>query len=242
MQSLRTWGFDGSSTNQATGQVSDLVLKPVVTYPDPVRGGSDVLVLCEVFTVDNKPHGSNTRSLLRPVAGQFADQEPLFGIEQEYTFFRGSRPLGFPEVGYPAPQGGYYCGVGADEIFGREIVEKHLDNCLAAGLTISGINAEVMPGQWEFQVGPLNPLDVADQLWIARWLLYRTAEDFGVSATPGSQACRGRLERRGCAHQLLHQGDAVEGTTRSSRPARLSAATTSRASTSSSTARAWRLA
>ncbi|MET9022634.1 glutamine synthetase [Actinopolymorpha sp. NPDC004070] len=186
-----TWGFDGSSTNQATGRFSDLVLKPVATYPDPIRGGSDVLVLCEVFTVDDTPHRSNTRSLLRPVAEQFADQEPLFGIEQEYTFFQGSRPLGFPEAGYPAPQGGYYCGVGADEIFGREIVEKHLDNCLAAGLTISGINAEVMPGQWEFQVGPLNPLDVADQLWIARWLLYRTAEDFGISATLDPKPAKG---------------------------------------------------
>ncbi|GAA2760740.1 glutamine synthetase [Actinopolymorpha rutila] len=186
-----TWGFDGSSTNQATGHFSDLVLRPVATYPDPIRGGSNVLVLCEVLTVDDRPHGSNTRALLRPVAEQFAGQEPLFGIEQEYTFFRGSRPLGFPEAGYPAPQGGYYCGVGADEIFGREIVEKHLDNCLAGGLTISGINAEVMPGQWEFQVGPLNPLDVADQLWIARWLLYRTAEDFGVSATLDPKPAKG---------------------------------------------------
>ncbi|MFD8071228.1 glutamine synthetase [Streptomyces sp. NPDC059718] len=177
------WGFDGSSTNQAEGHSSDRVLKPVATYPDPIRGGDDLLVLCEVFNIDDTPHSSNTRALLRPVAEQFAGQESLFGIEQEYTFFQGSRPLGFPEAGYPAPQGGYYCGVGADEIFGREIVEQHLDNCLAAGLGISGINAEVMPGQWEFQVGPLSPLEVADQLWVARWLLYRTAEEFGVSAT-----------------------------------------------------------
>ncbi|WP_241827830.1 glutamine synthetase beta-grasp domain-containing protein [Actinopolymorpha singaporensis] len=99
-----TWGFDGSSTNQATGHFSDLVLRPVATYPDPIRGGSAVLVLCEVFTVDDKPHGSNTRALLRPVAERFAGQEPLFGIEQEYTFFQGSRPLGFPEAGYPAPR------------------------------------------------------------------------------------------------------------------------------------------
>ncbi|NEE31626.1 glutamine synthetase, partial [Streptomyces sp. SID7982] len=95
---------------------------------------------------DMTPHESNTRAALRPVAEQFAGQAPIFGIEQEYTFFDGHRPLGFPEGGFPAAQGGYYCGVGADEIFGREIVEKHLDNCLAAGLGISGINAEVMPG------------------------------------------------------------------------------------------------
>ncbi|TKA10182.1 glutamine synthetase [Actinacidiphila oryziradicis] len=186
-----TWGFDGSSTNQAEGHASDRVLKPVASYPDPIRGGDHILVMCEVFNIDGTPHESNTRALLRPIAEKFAAQESLFGIEQEYTFFKGSRPLGFPEGGFPAPQGGYYCGVGADEIFGRDVVEKHLDNCLAAGIGISGINAEVMPGQWEFQVGPLSPLDVSDQLWVARWLLYRTAEDFGVSATLDAKPAKG---------------------------------------------------
>ncbi|SOD58872.1 L-glutamine synthetase [Streptomyces zhaozhouensis] len=186
------WGFDGSSTNQAEGHASDRVLRPVASFPDPIRGGENLLVLCEVFdTDDDTPHSSNTRALLRPVAERFGGQEPLFGIEQEYTFFKGSRPLGFPENGFPAPQGGYYCGVGADEIYGREIVEAHLENCLRAGLGISGINAEVMPGQWEFQVGPLSPLEVADQLWVARWLLYRTAEDFGVSATLDPKPAKG---------------------------------------------------
>ncbi|MEV7900332.1 glutamine synthetase [Streptomyces anulatus] len=188
---LPIWGFDGSSTNQAEGHASDRVLKPVFTCPDPIRGGADILVLCEVFNIDMTPHESNTRAALRPLAEQFAGQAPIFGIEQEYTFFDGHRPLGFPEGGFPAAQGGYYCGVGADEIFGRDIVEKHLDNCLTAGLGISGINAEVMPGQWEFQVGPLSPLEVSDQLWVARWLLYRTAEDFNVSATLDPKPVKG---------------------------------------------------
>ncbi|GIG65808.1 glutamine synthetase [Phytomonospora endophytica] len=188
---LPIWGFDGSSTNQAAGSASDCVLKPVFSCPDPIRGGDDVLVLCEVLLTDMTPHPSNRRAQLAPVAERFAEQEPIFGIEQEYTFFAGSRPLGFPEGGFPAPQGGYYCGVGADEIFGRDIVEKHLDNCLKAGLGLSGINAEVMPGQWEFQVGPLSPLEVSDHLWVARWLLYRTAEEFGVSATLDPKPVKG---------------------------------------------------
>ncbi|HAN30593.1 MAG TPA: glutamine synthetase [Myxococcales bacterium] len=177
------WGFDGSSTNQAEGHASDCALNPVFSCPDPVRGGPDRLVMCEVLNIDGTPHPSNKRSPLAAVVERAADLEMWFGIEQEYTFFDGIKPLGWPDNGFPAPQGGYYCGVGADEVYGREIVEVHLEACIDAGLAISGINAEVMPGQWEFQIGPLGPLEVSDQLWIARWLLYRIAEDYGVSAT-----------------------------------------------------------
>ncbi|MFI5053325.1 MAG: glutamine synthetase [Acidimicrobiia bacterium] len=188
---LPIWGFDGSSTHQAPGSNSDCVLQPVASFADPTRGGGDVLVMCEVLLPDMTPHVTNTRAMLRPIAEAFADQEPLFGIEQEYTFFKDGRPYGFPPNGYPAPQEFYYCGVGADEVFGRDVVEAHLDACLQAGLGISGINAEVMPGQWEFQVGPLSPLDVSDQLWVARWLLYRVAEDFGVAATLDPKPVKG---------------------------------------------------
>jgi glutamine synthetase len=192
LKDLPIWGFDGSSTNQAPGSNSDCVLKPVFVCPDPIRGGDDVLVMAEVLLTDLTPHPTNTRALLTDVAGRYADQDPWFGIEQEYTFFKAGRPLGFPDGGgFPAPQGFYYCGVGADEVFGRPVVEAHLDNCIKAGLSISGINAEVMPGQWEFQVGPLGPLDVSDQLWMARWLLYRTAEDFGIAATLDPKPVKG---------------------------------------------------
>jgi glutamine synthetase len=192
------WGFDGSSTNQAPGDRSDCVLKPVFSCPDPIRGGNSKLVLCEVLLPNMQPHPTNTRAACAVAAHQFSAEEYLFGLEQEYTFFEGSRPLGFPDKGFPAPQGGYYCGVGADEVFGRPVVEAHLEACLDAGLKISGINAEVMPGQWEFQVGPLSALEVSDQLWIARWLLYRVGEDFGISATLDPKPARGDWNGAGC--------------------------------------------
>jgi glutamine synthetase len=188
---LPIWGFDGSSTNQAPGSNSDCVLKPVFSCPDPIRGGDDVLVLSEVLLTDMTPHETNTRAACAEVSERFADQEPWFGIEQEYTFFKDGKPLGFPVGGFPAPQGFYYCGVGADEVYGREVVEHHLDACLEAGLEISGINAEVMPGQWEFQVGPLGPVETADHLWVARWLLYRVAEEYGVAATLDPKPVKG---------------------------------------------------
>ena len=176
------WGFDGSSTEQAPGENSDCVLNPVLTIPDPVRGGDDKLVMCEVLNVDMTPHESNTRAACAEIAEQYASHESWFGIEQEYTFFKDGRPHGWPIGGYPAPQGGYYCGVGADEIWGRDVVEAHTKACLDAGLAISGTNAEVMIGQWEFQIGPAGPVEVADQVWLARWLLYRIAEDYEISA------------------------------------------------------------
>ena len=185
------WGFDGSSTNQATGDKSDCVLKPAAVFPDPIRGGDNVLVMCEVMLVSGKPHPSNTRAACVRTAKKYKKHEPLFGMEQEYTFFKDGRPHGFP-------LGGYYCGVGDDEIYGRDVVEHHLDNCLNAGISISGLNAEVMIGQWEYQVGPLSTVDVADQLWVSRWLLYRTAEDYGVSATLDPKPVKGDWNGAGC--------------------------------------------
>ena len=183
LEQLPEWGFDGSSTMQAEGHASDCLLRPVYFAPDPIRGEDDILVLCEVFNADGSVHRSNSRAALRELMENHEHEEPWFGIEQEYTFFTGRSPLGWPEGGYPAPQGPFYCGVGADEVFGREIVEEHMSACLEAGINISGINAEVMPGQWEFQVGPVGALAAGDEIWVARWLLYRIAEDFGVSAT-----------------------------------------------------------
>jgi glutamine synthetase len=195
---LPIWGFDGSSTNQAPGDNSDCVLKPVAVFPDPIRGGDDVLVLCEVLLTDMTPHATNNRARTVAIAEKYASDETWFGIEQEYTFFKDGRPLGFPVGGFPAPQGFYYCGVGADEVFGREVVEAHLEACIEAGIEISGINAEVMPGQWEFQVGPCGPVEVGDHLWVARWLLYRIAEEFGVSATVDPKPVKGDWNGAGC--------------------------------------------
>jgi glutamine synthetase len=176
------WGFDGSSTEQAPGDKSDCVLRPVWSCPDPIRGGDNILVMCEVLLSDMTPHSTNTRAAAAKVAKKYAKQEPWFGIEQEYTMLTAEgKPLGFPKGGgYPKPQGPYYCGVGTGRVVGRDIVEAHTQACLDAGISISGTNAEVMPGQWEFQVGPLGTLEVADQLWVARWLLHRIAEDFDV--------------------------------------------------------------
>jgi glutamine synthetase len=198
------WGFDGSSTNQAPGERSDVVLSPVLVVSDPIRGGDHKLVMCETMLIDMTPHPTNTRAGLAAAADKYKAMEFWFGLEQEYTFFEGIKPLGWPDNGFPAPQGGYYCGVGSDEIFGRPIVNDHLQACIDAGLHISGINAEVMPGQWEFQIGPIGAPTIGDEMWLARWMLYRIAEDYkgdsgiSVSATLNPKPVKGDWNGAGC--------------------------------------------
>lgn len=182
VEDIPMWGFDGSSTEQAEGHFSDCALKPVYFIPDPINKGDNILVMCEVLNPDNTPHPSNTRHVLAKVAEQYKRHEPLCGFEQEYTLYRKEWPLGWPKEGFPHPQGRYYCGVGYDEVHGRPLVEAHLKACVEAGISIYGINAEVMPAQWEFQIGTLPPLENSDQLWLARWLLYRLGEDHDVYA------------------------------------------------------------
>lgn len=190
---LPEWNYDGSSTNQAPGEDSEVLLIPRAIFKDPFRGGANILVVADTYSpADRAPLPSNTRADASSILERVKDHEMWFGIEQEYTLFQGGRPLGWPscasksfsgpcvQIGYPAPQGPYYCAVGADVAFGREVVEAHLKLCLAAGVTISGVNGEVMPGQWEYQVGPCIGIAAADEMLISRYLMLRVGEVFDV--------------------------------------------------------------
>ncbi len=171
------WSFDGSSTEQAPGNSSDCLLKPVALFPDPARKNG-WLVMTEVLNADGTPHESNGRATIDD-----DDNDFWFGFEQEYFLWDTdiNKPYGFPENGFPAPQGPYYCSVGYGKAFGRDMVEEHLDLCIEAGLNIEGINAEVATGQWEFQIFAKGAKAAGDQIWIARYLLERVGENYGLA-------------------------------------------------------------
>lgn len=186
-------------TGQAPGEDSDVYLKPVAIFDDPFRGAPNILVLAECWNADGTPNKFNYRHECAKLMEAHADHVPWFGLEQEYTLLDlNDRPYGWPTNGFPAPQGPYYCGVGAGKVVQRDIVDSHYKACLYAGIKIAGTNAEVMPAQWEFQVGPCVGIEsesqpifrtcklmltstlVGDHLWMARYLLSRIAEDFGA--------------------------------------------------------------
>ena len=181
---LPVWNFDGSSTGQSTGRDSDIYMKPVAIYKDPFMGGVNILVMCETFGPDGSPTACNKRNSCALVMNRAKASKPWFGIEQEYTLLDlDNHPLGWPKCGFPLPQGHYYCGVGADRIFGRSIMDAHYRACLYAGLTIAGTNIEVMPSQFEYQIGPCEGIDIGDEVWMSRYILHRVAEDFGVKVS-----------------------------------------------------------
>jgi glutamine synthetase len=171
------WSFDGSSTEQADGSDSDCLLKPVAIYPDPCRKNA-YLVMTEVLNADGTPHPSNGRATIKD-----DDDDFWFGFEQEYFLWdtQSDRPPGFPVNGYPGPQGPYYCSVGASNAYGRQVVEEHLDACLEAGINVEGINGEVAAGQWEFQVFAKGAKQAGDETWMARYILERCGEEYGLA-------------------------------------------------------------
>ncbi|KAJ6997217.1 glutamine synthetase nodule isozyme-like [Populus alba x Populus x berolinensis] len=148
---LPKWNYDGSSTGQAPGDDSEVILYPQSIFKDPFRKGNNILVMCDAYTPAGEPIPTNKRFNAAQIFSDpvVAAEEPWYGIEQEYTLLQKdiNWPLGWPVGGFPGPQGPYYCAAWADKAFGRDIVDVHYKACLYAGVNISGINGEVMPGQ-----------------------------------------------------------------------------------------------
>jgi glutamine synthetase len=210
---LSEWNYDGSSTNQAAGEDSEVIIKPCALFNDPFRRGNHKIVLCDTYRPDGTPLENNHRQWAKAIFDQALDEEPWYGLEQEYFLIdpNTNKPLGFPQNGFPNPQGQYYCSAGTQNAFGRQVAEEHLEACIFAGIKISGVNAEVAPGQWEFQIGPCVGIEEGDHLWMARYLLNRVAEKHGVIVDLEPKPIKGDWNGSGC-HANYSTKNMREGT------------------------------
>ena len=194
---LPIWNYDGSSTGQSDGQDSEVLIKPQAVFKDPFNQNNNYfLVLCDTYNPDMTPHATNTRFKAAEIFLTNMNKEPLFGIEQEFFLQKGEQILGFMD-GVPKSQGDYYCGNGANNAIGRKVVTHALDNCLYAGLDITGLNAEVAPSQWELQVCAQG-INAGDQLHILRYILSRTAELYDLSINLHPKPVLGNWNGSGC--------------------------------------------
>lgn len=202
VEDLPFWTFDGSSTGQAPGADSEVYLQPVAKFSDPFRLNPHIIVLCEACLPDGNftPIPTNTRRKAKEVFDKVMDQVPWFGIEQEYTLFEKDMvtPYGWPKNGYPRPQGPFYCSAGTENAYGRRVSDAHYRACLYAGINISGSNAEVMPGQWEYQVGPCVGIDSGDHLIMSRYIMLRICEEFQIVVSFDPKPIPGDWNGAGC--------------------------------------------
>merc|ERR1711937_543183 len=209
VEQLPGWNFDGSSCYQATTENSEIIMKPVAFFPDPFLGGDNILVLTESYTWEDTtyknlvPANTNFRAFAKPIFDANTDEEPWYGIEQDYTILAENnkfsvRPFGWPSNGYPSNQGPYYCSIGGNVAFGRAVADAHYKCCLYAGVKISGTNAEVMPGQWEYQIGPCTGIESGDHMWISRYLMVRVCELLGCNVNFDPKPATGDWNGAGC--------------------------------------------
>ena len=194
------WNYDGSSTGQAEGNFSEIILNPVARFNCPFRRGNNILVLCDSYNPNGKPTSTNRRIHAKEIFDLSLESKPWFGLEQEYFMIdpKTKKPFGFPKEGLPKEQGDYYCGTGMNNVYGRKIADLHYQMCLEAGLKISGINAEVAPGQWEFQVGPCEGIESGDHLLMARYILERIAEESQILIEYHPKPIEGKWNGSGC--------------------------------------------
>tara|TARA_B110001452_G_scaffold267590_1_gene278282 strand:+ start:7156 stop:8259 length:1104 start_codon:yes stop_codon:yes gene_type:complete len=209
---LPEWNYDGSSTGQASGINSEIILKPQAMCKCPFRRDKNILVMCDTYKPDGTPLKGNNRHWAKELFDKKLDEHPWFGIEQEFFLMsnKTGKPLGFSTNKDPSPQGQYYCSVGSNNAFGREILDVFYEHCLFAGLTISGINAEVAIGQWEYQIGPLEGINAGDELYLARYILQRVTEKFDVTIDLHPKPLDGDWNGSGChtnySTKLMREG------------------------------------
>ena len=190
------WNYDGSSTDQASTDNSEVVIKPRKIFTS-TNDKHHLLVLCDTYDRDGNVLHTNNRKLANDIFNKNLEEKPWFGMEQEYFLIdpQTGKPLGFNEH---KTQGQYYCSVGTENAFGRSIAEQHMLECINYGIQISGINAEVAPGQWEFQIGPCEGINAGDHLWVARYLLYKITEKHNIIVDIEPKPLAGDWNGSGC--------------------------------------------
>lgn len=189
------WNFDGSSTGQSETRDSDIIIKPVYFVKNSLIDKSDRLENCRYYIVLCKlaNHNDNNYDETKQLFHLTLFEDPWFGIEQEYIMLNKNGELleydNYTYTGIDNPdsvntsENRFYCSVGCNNTFGRKIAMEHMHKCIEADIKICGINSEVTPSQWEFQIGPLNAIEVCEQLWIARYMLIQIAEKYNVVIT-----------------------------------------------------------
>jgi glutamine synthetase len=202
LEDISDWSYNGSSTGQVEIRSSEIFIKPKSLFRDPFRPQPmrALIALCDTYKPDGTPLDDNKRIWAEELFKKKIKEEPQFGIEQEYFLIdkETGEPLGFRVSNEPQTKGKFYCSIGSDNAFGREVAEGHLEACLQSGVRISGANSEASPGQWQYQIGPCEGIDAGDHLLISRYLLLKVAEMHNHVVSFDPKPLKGDWNGSGC--------------------------------------------
>ena len=198
LEKLPDWNYDGSSTGQASGEDSEVIIKPVALYINPLKTNS-YFVLCDTWLPNGMPHKTNTRYLAKEIFDKGLEEKPLFGMEQEFFLINPETnlPCGFPNNGFPSPQGQYYCSVGTNNAYCREYLDEVVDILLKMDIPITGANFEVCPGQMEIQICS-EGINQGDNLMMARYILHLISEKYNCKVDLSAKPVKGDWNGSGC--------------------------------------------
>ena len=180
------WNYDGSSCGQSdigAGINTEIELYPVYWCWDPFRKeimerGQHSHTRCIMVLCDNNATAASRRNHAIESFKKPQTSEPWFGIEQEYYLVNSENskcPYGYTESNMPKHQKRFYCNMSREN--GRDVAEKHMWYCISADLKIAGVNAEVGPSQWEYQIGPCVGIAAGDELMLSRYIMERIVSD-----------------------------------------------------------------
>lgn len=173
------WNCDGSSTGQAESiGNTEVILVPCKFFLNPLTSSNSMncdsyIVLCETFDTNLEPLQSNHRRNADKIFNKGLNEEPWFGIEQEYIMIHKNNDTFLEE-------GRHYCGTQLNSVE-RKIAEEHMCACLYAKIKYAGLNSEVTNHQWEYQIGTCVGIEGGDHLTVANFLLERIAEKYNVA-------------------------------------------------------------
>ena len=208
LKDIPEWNYDGSSTCQATGEASEIILKPCYIFKNPLLYNTyniktiveGYLVVCDTYDSNDNACETNNREWANTLFNMKLKEEPWFGLEQEYFVIKNDNIHEFQDsVTNMKSQGAYYCG--NDYIngnYGKIISEHHLYACIHAGIKISGKNEEVAPCQWEYQIGPCLGIETGDHMIASRYLLQVIAENNKCSICWEPKPLKGDWNGSGC--------------------------------------------
>jgi len=200
--------FDGSSVEGFMRiHESDMLLKPdLKTFTEiPWSDKKIARIICDVYTVDEKPFEGDPRSNLKRVVSKAKEMGFEFKVGPELEFFLFKINDGPEHIHETHDQAGYWDLNPLD--LAVDVKREVIENLDAIGLGVERGHHEAAPGQHEIGFKFGDPLTIADNVLIYKNTVKVIAKKYGLFASFMPKPVFGINGSGMHTHQSLWSGD-----------------------------------